>query len=135
MILRNGRVKHENVFDCSCGNCGGGNHGTGGSGKTVPDDNGNYGHIEVTNCGATICGTLVKSFSSDGSNLVTDNLGKKIIWDMENLGGGNYGKGKIWSPDRDKTYKSKMVLSGNNLAVSGCVLGICRDGGTWTRVK
>ena len=106
-----------------------------GTWKTVPDDNGNYGHIEVTNCGSTICGTLVKSFNPDGSALATDNIGKKIIWDMQNLGDGNYGKGKIWSPDRDKTYKSKMVLNGNSLAVSGCVLGICRDGGTWSRVN
>ena len=28
-----------------------------------------------------------------------------------------------------------MTLSGNKLAVRGCVFGICRDGGTWTRVK
>jgi uncharacterized protein (DUF2147 family) len=28
-----------------------------------------------------------------------------------------------------------MQLSGDNLSVRGCVLGICRNGGTWTRVK
>jgi uncharacterized protein (DUF2147 family) len=50
-------------------------------------------------------------------------------------GAGAYSGGKIWSPDRDKTYNGKMQLTGNGLAVSGCVLGICRDGGTWTRVK
>jgi hypothetical protein len=27
-----------------------------------------------------------------------------------------------------------MQLSGDALQVSGCVLGICRDGGTWARV-
>jgi uncharacterized protein (DUF2147 family) len=48
---------------------------------------------------------------------------------------GVYDDGKVWSPDRDKTYSSDMTLSGNSLAVRGCVLGICRDGGTWTRVK
>jgi uncharacterized protein (DUF2147 family) len=26
-------------------------------------------------------------------------------------------------------------LNGDTLAVRGCVLGICRDGGTWTRVN
>ena len=106
-----------------------------GTWKTTPDDNGNFGYIEVTNCGSTICGTLVKSFNPDGSVLASENDGKMIIWDMQNLGDGNYGKGKVWAPDRDKTYKSKMVLSGNSLAVSGCVLGICRDGGSWTRIK
>ncbi|MCR9114486.1 MAG: DUF2147 domain-containing protein, partial [Rhodobacteraceae bacterium] len=43
--------------------------------------------------------------------------------------------GKVYSPDRGKTYKSKLVLNGKTLKVSGCVLGICRDGGTWQKVK
>ncbi|MEP4194164.1 MAG: DUF2147 domain-containing protein [Aliishimia sp.] len=103
--------------------------------KTPTDDNGNYGHIQVSPCGAKICGTLVKSFQGDGKTLNSPNNGKKIIWDMEAQGSGAYGGGKVWAPDRDKTYKSKMKLSGNKLAVSGCILGICRDGGTWTRVQ
>lgn len=103
--------------------------------RTENDDNGKFGHIEVVTCGAKICGTLIKSFNSDGSEYVSENVGKAIIWDMVNLGGGAYGNGKIWSPDRDKTYKSKMQLTGNKLAVSGCVFVICRDGGTWIRVK
>ena len=103
--------------------------------KTKPDDNGNFGHIDVNACGDKICGTLIKSFDGAGKEFASDNVGKKIIWDMENQGDGKYGNGKVWSPDRDKTYSSKMKLSGNGLAISGCVLGICRDGGTWTRVK
>ncbi|MDZ7906608.1 MAG: DUF2147 domain-containing protein [Cypionkella sp.] len=101
--------------------------------KTKPDDNGNFGHIKVTSCGAAICGTLIKSFDKSGAPMKSDNIGKKIIWDM--VPNGTYGGGKIWSPDRDKTYNSKMTLSGNSLSVSGCVLGICRDGGTWSRVN
>ena len=106
-----------------------------GTWKTAPDDNGNFGHINVTQCGSKICGTLVRSFNSGGAETESDNIGKKIIWDMESEGGGEYGGGKIWSPDRDKTYKSKMTLNGNKLSVEGCVLLICRDGGTWTRVN
>jgi uncharacterized protein (DUF2147 family) len=106
-----------------------------GTWKTAKDDNGNFGHIKVQQCGSTICGTLVKSFNPDGSVLESENTGKKIIWDMTNEGGGAYGGGKIWSPDRDKTYKSKMQLSGNTLKVKGCVSIICRDGGTWKRVN
>ena len=56
-------------------------------------------------------------------------------WDMVALGDGAYGKGKVWSPDRDKTYSSKLQLNGNSLSVQGCVFGICRDGGTWSRVN
>lgn len=106
-----------------------------GTWQTTPDDNGNYGHIEIANCDGTICGTLVKSFDSSGATLDSPNNGRKIIWNMKSQGDGAYGKGKVWAPDRDKTYSSKMKLNGNALAISGCILGICRDGGTWTRVN
>ncbi|KAB7615461.1 DUF2147 domain-containing protein [Amylibacter sp. SFDW26] len=106
-----------------------------GTWKTAKDDNGNFGHIAVAQCGDTICGKLVKSFNPDGSELKSDNVGKNIIWNMTNQGDGYYAGGKVWSPDRDKTYKSKMQLSGNTLAIKGCIGPICRDGGKWTRVK
>lgn len=106
-----------------------------GTWQTAKDDNGNYGHIKVGPCGDTICGVLVKSFNPDGSMLKSENTGKKIIWNMQSKGGGAYAGGKIWSPDRDKTYKSKMQLKGNTLSVKGCVGPICRDGGKWSRVK
>jgi uncharacterized protein (DUF2147 family) len=106
-----------------------------GTWKTTPDDNGNFGHIQIKPCGDAFCGTLVKSFGSDGKEMKSDNVGKRIIWDMKAKGGGAYGDGKIWSPDRDKTYNSKMTLTGDTLAVKGCVLMICRDGGKWTKLK
>ncbi|MFK5998241.1 MAG: DUF2147 domain-containing protein [Rhodobacterales bacterium] len=106
-----------------------------GTWQTSKDDNGNYGHILVDQCGSKICGKLIKSFNSDGSQGIQDNIGKNIIWDMTNEGDGAYGGGQIWSPDRDKTYKSKMQLNGNKLSVQGCILFFCRDGGTWTRVN
>jgi uncharacterized protein (DUF2147 family) len=106
-----------------------------GTWQTTPDDNGNYGNIEVSKCGNKYCGILVKSFNPDGSELKSPNVGKKIIWDMEDQGNGAYGNGKIWSPDRDKTYKSKMKLNGNTLSIKGCISFICRDGGTWTHVN
>lgn len=106
-----------------------------GTWQTKPDDNGNFGHIRIATCGDSICGELIKSFHGDGSELASDNIGKQIIWDMKPEGGGLYDGGKVWAPDRDKTYKSKMQLNGDSLAIEGCVLFICRDGGTWTRVK
>jgi len=74
--------------------------------KTKPDDNGHYGHVEVKPCGSAYCGTLVRAFDAEGKEMASENIGKRIIWDMVPKGEGAYGDGKVWSPDRDKTYNS-----------------------------
>lgn len=103
--------------------------------KTQPDDNGNFGHVELYECdGGAVCGVIRKAFDGSGSEISSPNVGKRMIWDMQAQGGGAYGDGKIWAPDRDKTYSSKMELSGSVLKVSGCVAFICRAQ-TWQRVK
>ena len=104
--------------------------------KTLPDDNGHYGHVQIAPCGPAICGVLVEAFDGSGAPLDSPNIGRQIVWDMQAEGEGTYGGGKVWAPDRDKTYRAKMALSGNTLAVSGCVLGgaICRSS-EWSRVK
>ena len=102
--------------------------------KTAPQDDGSYGFIKVAACGDKICGTLVKGVDSVGAVATTGgNIGKQIVWDMVAKGNGRYGDGKIWSPDRDRTYDSEMTLEGQTLRVRGCIFGICRDGGLWTR--
>ena len=106
-----------------------------GTWKTKPDDNGNFGHVQIKPCGAAFCGTLVRAYDGAGKQIESPNVGRKIVWDMVAYGDGFYDDGKIYSPDRDKTYNSEMQLKGNSLTVKGCVLGICRDGGTWSRVK
>ncbi|MCX7646132.1 MAG: DUF2147 domain-containing protein [Rhodobacteraceae bacterium] len=105
-----------------------------GTWQTRPDDNGNFGHVRIAACGAKFCGTLVRAFNGQGQPIDSPNIGRQIVWDMEAQGNGQYANGKIWAPDRDKTYRSKMELSGNTLSVSGCVLGgaICRSQ-EWTR--
>jgi uncharacterized protein (DUF2147 family) len=102
--------------------------------RSTADDNGNSGLIQVAPCGDMLCGTLVKSFDPSGAEMASPNIGRQIISQTVNNGDGNY-SGKVWSPDRDKTYNSRLVLSGDTLSVSGCVLGICRNGGTWQRVN
>lgn len=102
--------------------------------RTIADDNGNSGLIEVVPCGAALCGTLVKSFDPSGAEWASPNIGRQIIWDTVATGDGGY-RGKVYSPDRDKEYGSRLQLSGDSLQVRGCVLGICRDGGSWTRVN
>ena len=100
--------------------------------RTARDDNGNSGLIQVAPCGNALCGTLVRSFDANGNDLPSAHIGRAIISETVARGGGEY-RGKVYSPDRDKTYSSRLQLNGDTLAVSGCVLGICRDGGSWTR--
>ena len=103
--------------------------------QTKKDDNGKFGHVQIKACGPAFCGTLIKAFDADGKETESDNIGRKIVWDMVAYADGLYDDGQIYSPDRDKTYNGDMTLSGYSLAVRGCVLGICRDGGTWKRVN
>ncbi len=102
--------------------------------RTAADDNGNSGLIQVAPCGAKLCGTLVKAFGPDGAEIASDNIGRQIISETVMDSPNNY-SGKVYSPDRDKTYNSRLVMTGNTLDVSGCVFGICRNGGTWTKVQ
>jgi uncharacterized protein (DUF2147 family) len=101
---------------------------------TAKDDNGHSGMVEVAPCGNKLCGKLIKSYDETGKEMQSDNIGRNIISETVPVGGGQY-EGKVYSPDRDKTYKSKLELQGDRLKVSGCVLFICRDGGTWKRVQ
>ena len=103
-----------------------------GTWRTANDDNGNSGLIQVKACGAALCGTLIKSFDAAGKQMESPNVGRKIIWDTVAAGDGEY-RGMVYSPDRDAEYKSRLVLTGDKLSVSGCRIGICREGGVWTR--
>ena len=105
-----------------------------GTWQTAKDDNGNSGLIEVKPCGNALCGELVKSFDADGQEIASDNIGRNIISETVPVGDGQY-EGKVYAPDRDKTYSSKLELQGDRLKVSGCVMFICRDGGTWKKVQ
>jgi len=98
---------------------------------------GGYLYVQIGECGAKICGTIVKAFDKEGKDDPKyEHIGKPIIKDMSPDGSGYYSGGTIWAPDEDKTYVSKMYLNGDVLTVKGCVLGglICR-GQDWNRVK
>ncbi|PUB13622.1 DUF2147 domain-containing protein [Yoonia sediminilitoris] len=102
--------------------------------QTAKDDNGNFGFVQVAPCGAALCGRLIKSFDTDANEIPSDFTGQSIISETVPEGGGAY-SGKIFSPDRGKTYSSSLELNGDQLAVSGCVFGICRSSGVWLRVQ
>jgi uncharacterized protein (DUF2147 family) len=105
-----------------------------GTWKTEPGDGGNYAHVRIYECGAALCGVLERAYDASGRAVQSDTVGKRMIWDMAPEGGGAYSGGRIWAPDRDKVYRSKMQLAGDRLSVSGCVGPICR-GQEWRRVK
>lgn len=108
-----------------------------GTWKTEPGDTGGYLHVKIAACGEALCGSIAKAFDAEGAVQSSyEHVGKRMIWDMKAAGDGSYSGGKIWAPDKDKTYKSKMSLDGQTLTVKGCVAGgaICR-GQTWTKVN
>ncbi len=103
--------------------------------KTKPDDNGNYGHVQIQTCSnGKICGGLTRAFNARGEQIESPNIERAIVWDMEPQGNGQYRNGRVYAPDRDRTYNARMELRGNTLGVSGCVMGICREQ-EWTRVQ
>ncbi len=100
--------------------------------KTQVDD-GAFAHVTIAPCGSEYCGVISRTFNSDGE-YQSENIGRKIVWDMEVRGGGSYKGGQIWQPSTDKIYSSKMSLKGNVLKVSGCFGPICKKQ-TWNRVN
>ena len=104
--------------------------------RTSPDDHGDVGYIRVDTCGATYCGVLERAENAQGKAIQPDTLGRKIVWNLKPNRPGEY-EGRIYAPDRDKEYMSKLKLAGDRISVNGCVLGglICRNGGQWSRVE
>lgn len=96
------------------------------------NDEGASLHVSITTCGAEICGEVAKVLGHED----TSPEGKPMIWGMVPRGNGEYSGGKVWAPDNDKTYSGKLLLNGDVLTMSGCVLGgvICR-GSDFTRIK
>ena len=99
--------------------------------QTEPGDSGGFLHVGMAPCVDDVeltCGTILRAYTVDGAqDNEYEHLGKPIVWAMEDRGNGRWGRGKIWAPDRDKTYDSKMSMNGNVLQVKGCVAFICRN--------
>ncbi|SFQ96628.1 DUF2147 domain-containing protein [Poseidonocella sedimentorum] len=97
-------------------------------------DDGAYAYVTMAPCGAAFCGTLSRTFNTDGE-YKSPNLGKLLVRDMTATGGGKY-EGKVWRPSNDKVYMGKMELAGDRLKMKGCVAGglLCSSQ-TWARIK
>lgn len=88
-------------------------------------------NVEVAPCagGGALCGKIIQIFDMDRP----DFIGVLLMRDMAPDGQGVW-TGKIWSPDRQRTYAAHMRMDGADLEVEGCVLAICKSQ-TWTRVQ
>ena len=102
--------------------------------KTQPDRKDLVSHIQVSQCGTKICGTVLKAFDLSGKEVKTPNIGKQLFWDMEAAGGGKYGNGVVQVASLNMKARATMELNGNNLRVTGCKGHACY-GQTWSRLK
>ena len=97
-------------------------------------DDGAFAYVTVAECGAAICGTIARTFNTDGE-YQSENIGRQIVIDMVPQGGGAY-EGQVWRPSNNKIYIGKMDVAGNALRLRGCVAGglICASQ-NWVRVQ
>ena len=101
--------------------------------QTEPDD-GAYALVTMAPCGPNICGVIARTFNADGE-YKSENIGKKIIIDMGNKGGGRY-EGQVWRPSNNKIYMGKMDVDGKKMKLRGCVAGglLCSSQ-NWIKVQ
>lgn len=95
--------------------------------QAPPDAKGQIGHIEVSPCGDAICGTVIRAFSPDGREVVTPNVGRRVMWGMHAKGGGKYDGGRIYVPARGRDYRARMSLNGARLTIQACLGPICES--------
>ena len=106
--------------------------------RTQTNDESSNIHVDIRRCDSNkFCGVIIEAFRKGDEKIENyENAGKRIIWAMKVQGGGKWAGGRIWAPDTNKTYRSKMTLQadGAELKVSGCIAGglICRSQ-KWTK--
>lgn len=101
--------------------------------QTQPDDKGQIGHVRISDCGAALCGTIVRAYDKTGNEITTKNVGKQIVSKMTPTAGGAY-EGRVLVPKFNRSLNGKMEVKGKRLKISGCLLGICNSR-TWIRVN
>ncbi len=101
--------------------------------NTEKSDSGSWLTVDIQPCGDRLCGIIVELHQAKDQSLI----GTEMIKGMKKKSETAYSKGKIYAPDTEKWYRSKMKLNDDDtLKVSGCILGgvICRSQ-TWTRAQ
>lgn len=104
-----------------------------GTWQTQADKKGQIAHVEVTRCDGALCGDIVRAYDAQGNRITTENIGKRVFWNVKPTIGQEY-KGRAWVPAHDREYAAKMELQGERLKVSGCLGPVCQSQ-VWARVE
>ena len=101
--------------------------------RTEPDG-GAFAYVTIAPCGDRFCGMITQAFNANGE-FRSPSSGRQIVRDMVPVGDGKY-EGKVWRPSNDKIYTGKIEISGDRMALRGCIAGglICAKQ-DWTRVR
>lgn len=102
--------------------------------QTQPDRKDLTSHIQVSPCGAGVCGTVLRAFDKQGREVTTANVGKRLFWDMTPKGNGAYEGGTVEVASMNLRARAKMQVQGNQMKVTGCKGPACFSQ-TWTRLQ
>ena len=104
-------------------------------------------HIEIRNCGASLCGKLIYATQPvtnptflDVHNKNPELRGRPMIGQtlLEGFTGGptHWTGGHIYNPGDGNTYHGMMTLvDGDHLSVKGCALIVLCKSQMWTRIR
>lgn len=104
-----------------------------GTWQTQADKKGQIAHVEVTRCDGALCGDIVRTYDSQGNRITTENVGKRVFWNVTPTGDHEY-RGRAWVPAHDREYAANMELQDDRLKVSGCLGPVCQSQ-VWARVE
>lgn len=107
-----------------------------------------HGIVEITRCGASLCGKIVTSDGIDANPAMKDVKNKdeqlrgRTLKGLQILGGFSFKRGGVWdggtayNAEDGKTYDARItVVDPNRLKLRGCIfVPLCKTQ-TWTRVR
>ena len=64
--------------------------------QTQANDDGNVGMVEFYDCGGKYCGKLVRSFDKSGAEIASRNIGRNLVANMTDAGGGKFTGWCFW---------------------------------------
>lgn len=87
--------------------------------------------VRIGSCGDALCGWI--AWMKGPTNFAK--IGQRVLWDMKTKGDGVW-TGKAFDPRNGSTYSGKLTILGDNLTMTGCVLGglFCRSQ-SWVRSR